>query len=114
MSGRRVIPVLHRLVLRETRERAYFCFVAKTVMRSQRQRILLGAYIGVGVAFVVMALLTVISRKGMEGLRQVDSSLLSIPLVLSFFILVGMRMIFSIPANWDRTGRSSWPRVRED
>jgi hypothetical protein len=99
-----VMPVLHELVLRDIRERAYFCFVAKTVMRSHRQRILLGAYIGVGVAFVVMALLTVIGRKGMEGLSQVDSSLLSIPLVLSFFILVGMRMIFSIPAelgsNW--------------
>jgi hypothetical protein len=100
----RVVPILHQLVLKDTRERAYFCFVAKTLLRSHKHRILLGAYIGAGVAFVVMGLLTVISRKGLEGLRQVDSSLMSIPLVLSFFILVGMRMVFSIPAelgsNW--------------
>jgi hypothetical protein len=109
-----VVPVLHQLVFRDTGERAYFCFVTKTVVRSQRHRILLGAYIGVGVAFVVMALLTLISRKGLAGLRQVDSSLMSIPLVLSFFILVGMRVVFSIPAelgsNWafklaEREGR---------
>jgi hypothetical protein len=101
---KRVLPALHLLVLRDIRERAYFCFVSKTLLRSQKHRILLGAYMGVGVAFVVMALLTLISRKGLAGLREVDSSLMSIPLVLSFFILVGMRVVFGIPAelgsNW--------------
>ncbi|PYT12420.1 MAG: hypothetical protein DMG59_23515, partial [Acidobacteria bacterium] len=75
-------------------ERAVVAFLGKTMARSAKHRIFLAAYVGVGCAFVLQALVG-------SGLRQ---AWLSVPLVLSFFVLSGMRFIFTIPAelaaNW--------------
>jgi len=75
-------------------ERASFAFIAKTIARSTKHRIFLAVYIGVGAAFVLQGLAA-------AGLKQ---AWLSVPLVLSFFVLSGMRYIFTIPAdlpsNW--------------
>jgi hypothetical protein len=53
---------------------------------------------------VAMGLVTLFSRHGLAGACQIRSELLSIPLVMSFFLLVGMRAVFAIPAdlgaNW--------------
>jgi len=102
---REFIPaVFHRCLLRESHERASFCFIAKTIARSQFHRNYLGAYLGVGLAFVVMGLITLITRHGFRAVYLVKSEVLSVPMVLSFFILVGLRVIFSLPshpgANW--------------
>jgi hypothetical protein len=75
-------------------ERATLAFIGKTIARSPKHRIFLAAYVGVGCAFVLQGLVG-------SGLKQ---AWLSIPLVLSFFILSGMRYVFTIPselpANW--------------
>ncbi len=75
-------------------ERGTLAFIGKTVARSAKHRIFLAAYVGVGCAFVLQALIG-------TRLKQVS---LSIPLVLSFFVLSGLRYIFTIPAelpaNW--------------
>jgi len=75
-------------------QRATVAFVGKTIARSAKHRIFLAAYTGVGCAFVLQALVG-------SGMRQ---AWLSVPLVLSFFVLSGMRYIFTIPselpANW--------------
>lgn len=75
-------------------QRATVAFIGKTVARSAKHRIFLAAYVGVGCAFVMQGLVG-------TGLRQ---AWLSIPLVLSFFVLSGMRFIFTIPSelpgNW--------------
>src|SRR5262249_194953 len=82
-----------RLVKRPA-ERATAAFIGKTIARSSRHRIFLAGYAGVGCAFVLQAL---------AGSR-LREAWLSIPLVLSFFVLSGMRYIFTIPAelpaNW--------------
>ncbi len=102
---RRLLPASwHFLLLRNPKERATFCFIAKTLARSQTHRTYLGAYLGVGLAFVVMGLVTVFSRHGFGAVHSARSELLSIPLVLGFFILLGLRVVFSLPAhlasNW--------------
>jgi len=75
-------------------ERATVAFIGKTIARSPRHRIFLAAYAGVGCAFVLQAL---------AG-TKLREAWLSIPLVLSFFVLSGMRYIFTLPselaANW--------------
>ncbi len=75
-------------------ERATVAFIGKTLARSAKHRIFLAAYAGVGCAFVLQALVG-------SGMRQ---AWLSVPLVLGFFVLSGMRYIFTIPselpANW--------------
>ncbi|HEV8148342.1 MAG TPA: hypothetical protein VGP79_18260 [Bryobacteraceae bacterium] len=75
-------------------ERGALAFIGKTAARSAKHRIFLAAYVGVGCAIVLQALI---------GIRLKQASL-SIPLVLSFFVLSGLRYIFTIPAelpaNW--------------
>ncbi len=75
-------------------ERGVVAYIGKTMARSAKHRIFLAVYIGVGCALIFQAILA-------AGLRQ---AWLSAPLVLSFFVLSGMRYIFTIPtelpANW--------------
>ncbi|MGO9273737.1 MAG: hypothetical protein ACLQOO_26450 [Terriglobia bacterium] len=108
-----------RFVVRKPMERAVFYFVGKTIARSARHRLYLAAYVGVGFAFVTEGLVALLSAHRpssgpglasnlpsdlIPGLTSPDAALLSIPLVLSFFALSGMRVVFPIPAelraNW--------------
>jgi hypothetical protein len=109
-----------RFVVRKPIERAVFYFVGKTIARSARHRLYLAAYVGVGFAFVTEGLVALVSathhyRSGpslasalpsnlISSLTAPDAALLSIPLVLSFFALSGMRVVFPLPAelraNW--------------
>jgi hypothetical protein len=75
-------------------ERAAVAFIGKTIARSAKHRIFLAVYIGIGCALILQAIAA-------SSLRQ---AWLSVPLVLSFFILSGIRYIFTmpveLPANW--------------
>jgi hypothetical protein len=75
-------------------DRAAIAFIGKTIARSAKHRIFLAVYIGIGCALILQAIAA-------SSLRQ---AWLSVPLVLSFFILSGIRYIFTIPvelpANW--------------
>ncbi len=101
----RFIPMLlHCVLLRTPGERAAFGFTARTLVRSQAHRTYFGAYLGVGLALVIMGLVTVFSRHGFGAVYHLRPELLSIPLVLGFFVLLGLRVVFSLPAhlpaNW--------------
>jgi hypothetical protein len=75
-------------------ERATVAFVGKTMARSAKHRIFLAAYAGVGFALAAQVMPAVKNR----------DQWLSLPLVVGFFLLSGMRFIFTIPselpANW--------------
>ncbi len=94
--------LLDRWLLRRPLEQASFHFVAQTVTRSNRHRLFLAGYVGVGFALVFQGLMATFAR--FKRLDPATDALLSIPLILSFFTLSGMRFIFSIPsdlpANW--------------
>lgn len=99
-----VACLCQRLVFRRPEERAVFNFILRTLLNSERHRVYLGAYLGVGVAFVAMGVITMLVRHGPAAIFSQRSELLSIPLVLTFFTLVGMRVAFAFPAqlgaNW--------------
>ena len=82
------------LVAPDPVERATVAFVGKTMARSAKHRIFLAAYAGVGFALAVQVMPAVKNR----------DQWLSLPLVVGFFLLSGMRFIFTIPselpANW--------------
>ena len=88
------VSALADRIVRDPVKRAVIAFVGKTAARSAKHRMFLAAYIGVGCAFILQALLE-------AGLKQ---AWLSAPLVLSFFVLSGLRYVFTIPAelpsNW--------------
>ena len=101
---RGVLQRLDSLFLRKPVERAVFHFSLRTILRSPRHRLYLGAYAGVGLALTLVGIASTVLRSSDIGIERYDPPLLSIPLVMSFFILCGLRFIFTVPAdlnaNW--------------
>ena len=102
-----------RFIVPRPLERAAFYFVSKTIARSARHRLYFAAYVGVGCALVVEGLVTLAANRrlapgggsgGNSDPAGPSATLLSIPLVLSFFALSGMRVVFPIPADL----RANW------
>lgn len=93
-----------RLIVRRPLEQASFYFTGKTMFRSRKHWLYLAAYVGVGFALVLQGLVGAFSRAKPPSIDTPAASFLSIPLVLSFFLLSGMRVIFTMPAelkaNW--------------
>ena len=96
--------ILDRWVVRSSESRASYHFVAQTLFRSTRHTLYIGTFFAVGLAIAATGLATVVVSDDRAVAGHLDSVLLSIPLILSFFLLVGMRVIFAIPveleANW--------------
>jgi hypothetical protein len=96
--------VASRLLFRHPVESAVVHFTLKTAFRSRRHWLILAAYAGVGLALVFNGLLILLHRGGYSALERPNPALLSMPLVLTFLLLAGTRMIFTIPAelraNW--------------
>jgi hypothetical protein len=94
--------ILRKTVLRGTIERAIFHFVAETAFRRQEHALYWGSFIMVGIALVYSG--TYAIRSGSISESAHFNVLLSFSLILSFFILVGLRFAFSVPAdlnaNW--------------
>jgi hypothetical protein len=93
-----------RVFLRETLERVTFSFVFKTILGDRRHRLLFASYTGVGVALALESAVALLSRNAVATASGHAAIFLSIPLVISFFVLSGTRLIFEIPAevraNW--------------
>ena len=109
-AGRRpglTAGVAHRVwpwVVRGPTQQAVVAFVGKSLGRSRRHRLLLAIYLGVALAFILRGFIRPMSEGVSITLHEPTAMLLSIPLVLSFFTLVGLRVLFAVPielpANW--------------
>lgn len=105
---RLVTRLLDSLWLNNARERATFYFVLKTLDRNSKHRLYFVAYVAVGVAFALLGIMEMMARSAEPSVwafaARPDKVLLSIPLIVSFFTLVGMRAAFGfpaeLPANW--------------
>jgi hypothetical protein len=101
---RAVTGLAERLVLRTPAERASFYFVCRTTLRSRTHRSVLAAWAGVGFALVAQTLAGVIASGNRTWWQNPQGVLLPVPIVLSLFLLCGMRYMFTIPselqANW--------------
>jgi hypothetical protein len=95
--------ILHKTLLKEPVERANFHFVAQTAFRRQEHMLYWGSFVAVGMAFVYLGLFVIKSGYLSDSSLHLNV-LLSFPLIMSFFILVGLRFAFSVPAdlnaNW--------------
>jgi hypothetical protein len=98
-------------------ERAIFRFTLLTMRQSPRHRLILAAYVGTSLAIVLEEIVTLSLRGGDPWRQAREMALLSLPLVISFFLLSGMRFVFNIPselpANWvfqiaERAGRAAY------
>ncbi len=89
--------VLDRLMLRTSLERAGYRFVTKTLLRNEAHALALGGFAALGVVVASGALYSAFNEKGLGAIPS--AGLLSIPLILSYCLLIGVRLIFDIPAN---------------
>ena len=74
-------------------------FAIRTLVRSRSHRMMLAVYAGVALAIVMSSAVSVAVRNGGAGLWQPGISMLSMPLVIQFLLLVGLRVIIAIPAE---------------
>jgi hypothetical protein len=91
-------------VLRTPFQRGGFRFVWKTLFRSEAHRLVLAGIGGLGLVLASQELLSAFEDSQPADKAMVSADGLSIPLVLAFFIIVGLRMVFEIPVEL----RSNW------
>lgn len=94
----------NRWYLTTPARRACFAFVVRTLMRSEKHFTALGAFVGMGLLLCAQTLVTV-THDGTELGGQIPvPALLSLPLILVYCLVVGLRFIFEIPADL----RANW------
>jgi len=93
---------LNLIFLRNPVQRATFYFFGKTLRRSNLHKMRLVAYMAVSIGLILI----IVAYRGInpENLYVINKTLLSVPLILSIFLLVGLRNIVNIPfelnSNW--------------
>ena len=96
------LNLFNLVFLRNHIQRAVFYFFGKTLVRSMLHKIRVVSYMATSVAVILIILVS--GSSSIQELSDVNKTLLSIPLVLSFFLLIGIRAIVNIPAaseaNW--------------
>jgi hypothetical protein len=107
-KGGSLLPVLlrvaNKLYLSTPAMRACFAFAMRTLTRSEKHFTALGAFAGMGLLLCAQTMMTA-TRDGSdagEGIPGADW--LSIPLILVYCLVVGLRLVFEIPADL----RANW------
>lgn len=96
--------VLDRLVLRSPFQKAGFRFICKTLFRSEAHRLVLTAIGGLSLVLASQALMDAFENAKSWLQTMLSADALSIPFILSFLMIVGLRLVFEIPVDL----RSNW------
>jgi hypothetical protein len=100
---RALATILNTIFLRHPFQRAAFYFIGRIFGRSGKHRLFVSMYTGVGLAVAISSLF-VLTRDREFILAISPQGLLEAPLILSFFVVSGLRATFNIPyelgANW--------------
>ncbi|HEY2384469.1 MAG TPA: hypothetical protein VGK48_25100 [Terriglobia bacterium] len=100
---RAAASLLNVLLLRHAFQRASFYFIGKIFGRSAKHRLFIAMYSGIGLALILSSLF-VLRRDSHLTLAISRTGLLEAPLILSFFVVSGLRATFNLPyelgANW--------------
>jgi hypothetical protein len=97
-----IFSLFDLLILRTPFQRAGYRFVLKTLSRNEAHALAAGGFLGVGMVIASRTLFSAFNGKGLTPLPSAD--VLSIPLILSYCLVVGIRFVFDVPAhlqaNW--------------
>jgi hypothetical protein len=115
--------LLDRLLLRTPFQRGCFRFVGTTLVRSEAHRLVLTAIGGLSLVLASQALMDAFENAPSWRVAALSPDALSIPFILSFLVIVGLRLVFEIPvelrSNWifqlmlDRDGEECGPLARK-
>jgi hypothetical protein len=96
--------LLHGTVLSHPSNRAVFHFISQTVLRSQRQRITLAMFGGLGLALTLAQMVVLRVEPGHVHPALLANGIRSAIPIMIFFTVIGLRAVLSAPV--DRRG--SW------
>jgi hypothetical protein len=100
---RAYVATMNFVLLRHPLQRAAFYFVGKIFRRSTKHRLFIAMYSGIGLALTLSSLI-MLRRDSPHLLAISTNGLLEAPLIMSFFIVSGLRATFNVPyeldANW--------------
>jgi hypothetical protein len=96
--------ILHATILRHPSERAVFHFISQTILRSQRQRVTLAMFGGLGVAIALAQMVILDFAPGHVRFSLLTDGIRSAIPIMIFFTVIGLRAVISAPV--DRRG--SW------
>ena len=97
-------PLLDRVLLKTPFQKACLRFIRSTLLRSEPHRLVLTGICGLALVLASQALMQ--GFAGAQSWRQaaMSSGALSVPFIVSFLLIVGLRVVFEIPvdlrANW--------------
>jgi len=95
---------LGQLVLRTPFQRGCFRFAGKTLLRSEAHRLVLTGVGGLALVLASQAMMRAFEGMKSAGQAAMTSEALSIPFTVSFLLIIGLRIVFEIPADL----RSNW------
>ena len=98
------VSLFDRVVLRTRVQRGCFHFVWKTLLRSESHRLILSAVAGLGLVLACQALMSAFAGHPAAAKVAVSADALSVPFILAFCIIVGLRLVFEMPVEL----RSNW------
>lgn len=96
--------LLDRCLLTNPLERASYRFALRTIFRSEEHTFALGAFASLGIVLASQTILSAVATRSAAVGMIPSASLLSVPLMLGYFLILGLCSAFSIPAplraNW--------------
>ncbi len=96
--------LIDRLIAKTSTERAAFHFVWRTMTRNRGHRLMLAAYASIGLVYIANGIAGLVKTTGAHALMKPNTELSGLPLILPFFVLLGLRALFAVPvepqANW--------------
>jgi hypothetical protein len=101
-----VFRLLDALLLRSAFQRACYRFAFRTIFRNEEQAFAIGACLSLGIVIASQTMLSAMNKKPLPALSGAVPSpdVLSIPLILGFFLILGPSSACAIPAplraNW--------------
>jgi len=102
LARRRLSTMFDSIFLKDSVQRAVFHFFGKTLENSPLHKIRLAGYLAFATGFLL--LLFGAQKDALKNLTMTNMHLLAIPLILAFFLLVGLRSLVNVPlaaeANW--------------
>jgi hypothetical protein len=98
------VNLFDRAILRDPPQRACFHFITRTLMRSEAHLQIVSAFVAMGLVVGAQAIAPAFRANTATAIHHPSEDLLSIPYILSFCIILGIRLAFEIPsylrANW--------------
>lgn len=99
-----IVAWLSAKLLRAPTSRALFSFILVSLGRSKRHLMILASYVGLALAVASVRMIARVASSEQVALEAPTDSLLALPLVLTFFLIGGLRAAFAVPtdiqANW--------------